>query len=98
MIRHHVVETRSDTVSWKGNPTPGGSEPRAPWSQVGSVNNTFGVEGVEEYAYFMKTMRDAQNLRVHTSKVIEQAALPGSTEEDRRRLLNFVVVRPWGCS
>ena len=31
---------------------------------VGSVNNTFGIKGVEEQCYFLKSIEDAHRLRV----------------------------------
>ncbi|GAB4816314.1 hypothetical protein N2152v2_003360 [Parachlorella kessleri] len=67
--------------------------------QVGAVNNTFGVRGVNEHCWFLKTIDEAHKLRVHLSKSIEHAGLPTTTPEERRRLLSFVVVGggPTGC-
>ncbi|EFN54551.1 hypothetical protein CHLNCDRAFT_58189 [Chlorella variabilis] len=59
---------------------------------VGSVNNTFGIQGVAERCFFLKSIDDAHRLRVHISKVVEHAGLPHLTREERRRHLNFVVV------
>lgn len=33
--------------------------------QVGSVNNTFGIKGVKDHAWFLKSVDDAHKLRVH---------------------------------
>lgn len=32
---------------------------------VGAVSNDFGVAGVKDYAWFLKTVEDAHKLRVH---------------------------------
>ncbi|KIZ07869.1 NADH dehydrogenase [Monoraphidium neglectum] len=59
---------------------------------VGEQPSTFGVPGVAEHAFFMKEITDAVKLRRRTQEVFELAALPGTSEEDRARLLHFVVV------
>ncbi|KAI7837688.1 hypothetical protein COHA_008481 [Chlorella ohadii] len=59
---------------------------------VGAVNATFGIKGVQEHCFFLKSMEDAQQLRRHISKALEHAALPDVTPESRRKLLSFVVV------
>ena len=33
--------------------------------QVGAVNATFGIKGVQEHCFFLKTMEDAKTLRRH---------------------------------
>ncbi len=33
--------------------------------QVGAVNNTFGVQGVWEHCWFLKSIDEAHKLRVH---------------------------------
>jgi len=43
---------------------------------VGSVNNTFGIQGVKEYCYFFKSIEDAKALRRRVSECFERAALP----------------------
>ncbi|KAI6026491.1 NDE2, mitochondrial external NADH dehydrogenase [Pisolithus microcarpus] len=48
---------------------------------VGAETQTFGIPGVKERACFMKEIGDA-----------EQAAFPGTSEEEKRRLLHMVVV------
>ena len=37
---------------------------------------TFGVKGVEEHAFFFKSIDDAASLRRHVSECFERAALP----------------------
>jgi NADH:ubiquinone reductase (non-electrogenic) len=59
---------------------------------VGSVNNTFGIKGVEDHCVYFKTIDDALRLRRRVSECFERAALPATPLEERRRLLSFVVV------
>jgi NADH:ubiquinone reductase (non-electrogenic) len=59
---------------------------------VGSVNNTFGIQGVDEHCVYFKTIDDALRLRRRVSECFERAALPATPPEERRRLLSFVVV------
>jgi NADH:ubiquinone reductase (non-electrogenic) len=59
---------------------------------VGSINNTFGVPGVEENCMFFKSIEDARHLRARVSELFERAALPNTPREDLDRLLSFVVV------
>ncbi|MDP2853020.1 MAG: NAD(P)/FAD-dependent oxidoreductase [Smithellaceae bacterium] len=57
----------------------------------GSVTSTFGVPGVEEYAYFLKTLEEAVALKNHIICCFEAA----SRETDvarRKTLLTFVIV------
>lgn len=59
---------------------------------VGCVNNTFGIQGVEEYTTFFKTVEDAARLRLRVSECFERAALPATSREEREKLLSFVIV------
>mmetsp|Transcript_9846 Transcript_9846/g.24576 ORF Transcript_9846/g.24576 Transcript_9846/m.24576 type:complete len:605 (-) Transcript_9846:893-2707(-) len=59
---------------------------------VGSVNNTFGIKGVDQYCNFFKSIEDANSLRNRVSECFERAALPATPESERKRLLSFVVV------
>ncbi|GAB4815644.1 hypothetical protein N2152v2_002690 [Parachlorella kessleri] len=58
---------------------------------VGCVNNTFGIAGVEQHTNFFKTVEDASRLRLRVSECFERAALPQTTQEERRQLLSFVI-------
>ncbi|CAK4350434.1 unnamed protein product [Aphanomyces euteiches] len=58
---------------------------------VGSVANTFGVPGVLEHCHFLKSYDDATGIRSTIHERWEQAALPTTTPEERKRLLTFVV-------
>ncbi|KAA6425152.1 MAG: hypothetical protein FRX49_04647 [Trebouxia sp. A1-2] len=59
---------------------------------VGSKVNTFGIKGVQQYAFFFKSIADAHNLRQRVCECFERAALPTITDQERKRLLSFVVV------
>ncbi len=59
---------------------------------VGAWNNTFGIPGVKEHAYFLKEVADARNIRERVVDCLERAAIPGIDPAERDRLLNFVVV------
>lgn len=59
---------------------------------VGSDNNTFNTPGVKEHCYFLKEMKDAVRVRDAVVDLIESACYPGQSEEERKRLLHFVVV------
>ncbi|GBF96542.1 hypothetical protein Rsub_09125 [Raphidocelis subcapitata] len=59
---------------------------------VGSVNNTFGIKGVQEHCFFFKSIEDAKALRRRVSECFERAALPATSDDERRKLLSFVVV------
>ena len=48
---------------------------------VGSVNNTFGIEGVAENTFFFKSIDDANRLRRQVSECFERAALPQSSQQ-----------------
>lgn len=60
--------------------------------QVGAVTNTFNVPGVEEHCFFLKRMEEAQKLRKRINECFEIASLPGTTPEERKQLLTFVIV------
>jgi NADH dehydrogenase FAD-containing subunit len=59
---------------------------------VGAKNNTFGTPGVRQHANFLKSVEDAQKIRSKVVDAFESANLPGQPEEERKRLLRFVVV------
>jgi NADH:ubiquinone reductase (non-electrogenic) len=58
---------------------------------VGEVTNTFGLEGVDKYALFLKELSDARKIRTKVIDCFENASLPGISEQERRRYLTFVV-------
>ncbi|KAK9456766.1 hypothetical protein V1511DRAFT_520692 [Dipodascopsis uninucleata] len=57
---------------------------------VGSQSNTHGVEGLE-YCDFLKTIDDARKIRRKVISNLERACLPSTSEDERKRLLSFVV-------
>ena len=58
---------------------------------LGSIPNYFGLPGMEDNAFTLKSLRDATELRNHVISQLEQADTD-SDEESRRRRLTFVVV------
>lgn len=59
---------------------------------IGSDNNTFNTPGVEEHARFLKEVLDARRIRSAISDAFESAMIPSQSEEERKRLLHFVIV------
>ncbi|CDJ40403.1 pyridine nucleotide-disulphide oxidoreductase, putative [Eimeria tenella] len=59
---------------------------------VGTDPNTFGVPGVEENCFFLKEVEHAVQIRKRVMANFETAALPTTSQQERERLLHFVVV------
>ncbi|GKV11362.1 hypothetical protein SLEP1_g22626 [Rubroshorea leprosula] len=59
---------------------------------VGAQVNTFNTPGVSEHAHFMKEIGDAQKARNTVIDCFERASLPRISDEERERILHFVVV------
>ncbi len=59
---------------------------------VGAINNTFGIPGVQEHALFLKELQDARSIRGKIIDNLERASAPNLAEDERKRLLHFVVV------
>lgn len=57
---------------------------------VGSVTNPHGVKGLEN-CFFLKDINDARKVRNQVIQNLELACLPTTTDEERKRLLSFVV-------
>ncbi|KAH9981106.1 pyridine nucleotide-disulfide oxidoreductase-domain-containing protein [Lactifluus volemus] len=57
---------------------------------VGSVSSTHGVPGLE-HCFQLKTVSDARTIRRRILDNFETASLPSTSEEERKRLLSFVV-------
>jgi NADH:ubiquinone reductase (H+-translocating) len=57
---------------------------------VGSVTNPHGVKGLE-HCHFLKDISDARLIRNQIIRNLEMACLPTTSDEERRRLLSFVV-------
>ncbi|KAJ2650596.1 hypothetical protein IWW40_002333 [Coemansia sp. RSA 1250] len=65
---------------------------------VGAQSITHGAKGLE-FCHKLKTILDARSIRQHVMANFEQAMLPTTSEEEKRRLLTFVVCGggPTGC-
>ncbi|KAF2483021.1 hypothetical protein BDY17DRAFT_316593 [Neohortaea acidophila] len=57
---------------------------------VGSTTNPHGVKGLE-YCHFLKDIADARLIRNQIIRNLETACLPTTSDEQRRRLLSFVI-------
>lgn len=57
---------------------------------VGSVTNPHGVKGLE-HCYFLKDINDARRIRNKVIRNLELSCLPTTSDEERKRLLSFVV-------
>lgn len=57
---------------------------------VGSTTNPHGVKGLE-HCHFLKDISDARRIRNAVIGNLEKACLPTTPDEERRRLLSFVV-------
>lgn len=57
---------------------------------VGSVTNPHGVKGLEN-CHFLKDISDARLIRNAVIRNLESACLPTTSDEERRRLLSFVI-------
>ncbi|KAK4793039.1 hypothetical protein SAY86_023474 [Trapa natans] len=59
---------------------------------MGARSNTFNIPGVEENCKFLKEVEDAQEIRRSVIDCFEKASLPNLSEEERKRILHFVIV------
>ncbi|KAH8816431.1 pyridine nucleotide-disulfide oxidoreductase-like protein [Xylogone sp. PMI_703] len=59
---------------------------------VGCYSQTFGTKGVKENAYFLKDVGDARKIRKRILECFETAALPTTSVELQKKLLNFAIV------
>jgi len=59
---------------------------------VGAESNTFGIPGVREHAHFLRELADARSIRQRLVENFERASTPGISPEERKRLLQVVVV------
>lgn len=57
---------------------------------VGSTTNPHGVKGLQN-CHFLKDIEDAQKIHNQIISNLENACLPTTSDEERRRLLSFVV-------
>ncbi|KAL0353157.1 UNVERIFIED_CONTAM: External alternative NAD(P)H-ubiquinone oxidoreductase B2, mitochondrial [Sesamum angustifolium] len=59
---------------------------------MGARPNTFNIPGVAENCHFLKEIEDAQKIRRTIIDCFERASLPNLSEEEREKILHFVVV------
>ncbi|XP_024455812.2 external alternative NAD(P)H-ubiquinone oxidoreductase B2, mitochondrial isoform X2 [Populus trichocarpa] len=59
---------------------------------MGARPNTFNTPGVVEHCNFLKEVEDAQRIRRSVIDSFEKASLPTLSDEERKRILHFVVV------
>lgn len=58
---------------------------------VGEVTNTFGIEGINENALFLKELSDARKIRTKVIDCFENASIPGLSIDEKKKYLRFVV-------
>jgi NADH:ubiquinone reductase (H+-translocating) len=58
--------------------------------KTGSVTNPHGVKGLE-YCHFLKSIDDAREIKNKVTENIELACLPTTSDDERKRLLSFVI-------
>ena len=109
-IRGHFLKARAEDVDLSekllevSSTGPNGKEERfyIPYDKlvigVGSTTNSHGVQGLE-HCHFLKDISDAREIRNQVIRNLETACLPTTSDEERRRLLSFVVSGggPTGC-
>jgi len=79
-LKDHIIETDTETVSYDYLILA-----------TGSITHCFGVQGVEEHAFFLKTLEEAVALKNHIICCFEAASR--QTDQARKRsLLTFVIV------
>eukprot|EP01117_Protostelium_nocturnum_P009981 TRINITY_DN3557_c0_g1_i1.p1 TRINITY_DN3557_c0_g1~~TRINITY_DN3557_c0_g1_i1.p1 ORF type:complete len:456 (-),score=136.76 TRINITY_DN3557_c0_g1_i1:1084-2451(-) len=59
---------------------------------VGALPNTFNIKGVHEYCHFLKQVSDARAIRNRILECFERACHPSVTDEERKKLLHFIIV------
>ncbi|MFI5211853.1 MAG: FAD-dependent oxidoreductase [Ignavibacteria bacterium] len=58
---------------------------------VGEITNNYNIDGVNEYAYFLREVADARKIRVKVIDCFENASLPGISEAEKKSFLRFIV-------
>ncbi|KAJ5183898.1 disulfide oxidoreductase [Penicillium capsulatum] len=69
---------------------------RIPYNKVvvapGCSTNTFNTPGVEEHAFLMKNVHDANTIWARLNEDLKIASLPCTSEEEQKRLLYITIV------
>lgn len=101
-VRGHFIKASAQDVNFSeklvelSSIGPTGEEERfyIPYDKlvvgVGSVTNPHGVKGLE-FCHFLKDISDARKIRNQIIRNLEVACLPTTSDEERKRLLSFVV-------
>lgn len=58
---------------------------------VGEITNSYNIEGVEKFTYFLREVADARKIRVKVIDCFENASIPGISNEEKKGYLRFVV-------
>ncbi|KAF5807483.1 putative NADH:ubiquinone reductase (non-electrogenic) [Helianthus annuus] len=59
---------------------------------MGARVNTFNTPGIEENRHYLKEVEDAQKIRRTVIDCFEKVSLPTLSDDERKRILQFVVV------
>ncbi|ESZ95875.1 putative alternative NADH dehydrogenase [Sclerotinia borealis F-4128] len=101
-VKGHFIRATAEEIEFSeklvelAGKSPDGKEVRfyLPYDKlvigVGSRTNPHGVKGLEN-CHFLKDIDDAQHIRNSISTNLEYACLPTTSDEERKRLLSFVV-------
>lgn len=101
-VKGHFIRATAENIEFSeklvelAGKSPDGKEVRfyLPYDKlvvgVGSTTNPHGVKGLE-HCHFLKDIDDAQNIRNSILTNLEYACLPTTPDEERKRLLSFVV-------
>lgn len=101
-VKGHFIRATAEDIEFSeklvelAGKSPDGKEVRfyLPYDKlvigVGSTTNPHGVKGLEN-CHFLKDIDDAQTIRNSILTNLEYACLPTTTDEERKRLLSFVV-------
>jgi NADH:ubiquinone reductase (non-electrogenic) len=58
---------------------------------VGEITNSFNIEGVQEFAFYLKEVSDSRKIRVKVIDCFENASIPGLSTDEKKNFLRFVV-------
>ena len=59
---------------------------------VGTQSSDIGIPGVASHCFFLKGLQDARRFRQAVGDALERATQPSLTDDERRRILTFLVV------
>lgn len=58
---------------------------------VGEITNSYNIEGVDKFAYFLREVADARKIRSKVIDCFENASLPGLSKAEKKNFLRFFV-------